>query len=54
MADESISADELLTAIQEVTDTADRLLAERLTDLLATAPPVSSADWHRSRLSALS
>jgi hypothetical protein len=37
--DELGFTDELLTAIQEVTDAADRLLAERLTDLLETAPP---------------
>jgi hypothetical protein len=37
--DELGFTDELLTAIQEITDTADRLLAQRLTDLLATAPP---------------
>ncbi len=37
--DEVDFSDELLTAIQEVTDAADHLLAERLTDLLATAPP---------------
>ena len=37
--DEIDFSDELLTAIQEVTDAADRLLAERLTELLATAPP---------------
>jgi len=37
--DELDFTDELLTAIEEVTDTADRLLAERLTDLLEAAPP---------------
>jgi hypothetical protein len=37
--DELDFSDELLTAIREVTETADRLLAERLTELLATAPP---------------
>jgi hypothetical protein len=37
--DELDFTDELLTAIQEVTETADRLLAERLTELLATASP---------------
>jgi hypothetical protein len=37
--DESAFTDDLLAAIHEIADTADRLLAERMTHLLEGAPP---------------
>jgi hypothetical protein len=37
--DESAFTHDLLAAIHEIADTADRLLAERLTNLLEAAPP---------------